>query len=58
MELHYTDGRAVKDETMTSPDYTVDGGPGDEITDVIVKSGTSVQNFTCQGEQPRPRCSR
>jgi len=48
VELHYTDGRAVNDETMTSPDYTVDGGPGDEITGVVVNSSTSVQSFTCQ----------
>jgi hypothetical protein len=52
VELHYADGRAVKDETMTSPDLAIDGGPGDEISSAIVKSGTSMQSFTCRGEQP------
>ncbi|RHW23434.1 hypothetical protein D0Z08_29870 [Nocardioides immobilis] len=48
----YLDGRAVKDETPTSPDYALDGGAGDEVTSVTVKSGTTAQAFTCQSGSP------
>lgn len=50
--VQYRDGRAVKDETPTSPDYALDGGAGDEVTSVTVKSGTTAQAFTCQSGSP------
>lgn len=50
--VQYLDGRAVKDETSTSPDYALDGGAGDEVTSVTVKSGTAAQAFTCQSGSP------
>jgi hypothetical protein len=45
--IHYADGRLVKDETITKPDYAVGGGPGGEIDSVDVKSGTTTETFTC-----------
>jgi hypothetical protein len=47
VELHYADGRVVKDETISSPDYALDGVAGGEIDFAIVKSGTTVQTFGC-----------
>ena len=47
-ELHYVDGRVVKDETINRHDHSIDGGPGAEIDFAIVKSGTTKQTFTCQ----------
>jgi hypothetical protein len=46
--LHYVDGRVVKDETINSPDYSVDGGSGDELEFVVVKSGTTTNTFNCR----------
>lgn len=59
VELHYADGRVEKDESIDSPDYSVDGGPGDEIDYyAIVKSGTTKKRFDCDnGEEPKPQCS-
>lgn len=47
VETHYADGRVVKDETITSPDYSVDGGNGDEIEFAVVKSGVTTETFNC-----------
>ena len=47
VEIHFVDGRVVKDETTTTPDFAVDGGPGDEIDSATVKSGRTTQTFTC-----------
>jgi hypothetical protein len=47
VELHYTDGRVVKDETIESPDYAIDGAAGDELDTAVVKSGTTTQTFGC-----------
>ena len=47
VELHYADGRVVKDESIDSPDYSIYGDPGDEIDSAIVKSGTTSEPFEC-----------
>jgi hypothetical protein len=47
VEINYADGRVIKDETTTSPDYAIDGNAGDEIDSVDVKSGTTIETFTC-----------
>src|SRR5688500_2183908 len=47
VEIHYADGRTVKDETVDSPDYSLDGAAGDELESASVKSGTTVQTFAC-----------
>ena len=47
VEIHYADGRVVKDETISRPDYAIDGGVGDEIEFAIVKSGTTLERFDC-----------
>lgn len=52
VELHYGDGRVAKDEAITSPDYSLDGGAGDEIALAVVKSGTTTQSFTCESGRP------
>ncbi|WP_034267315.1 choice-of-anchor P family protein [Haloechinothrix halophila] len=49
VELHYADGRVVKDEDVNSPHYEIDEGPGDEKTHVFVKSGTTTERFDCDG---------
>jgi hypothetical protein len=46
--LHYADGRVVKEETIDSPERSIDGGPGDELDSVDVKAGTTTETFTCQ----------
>lgn len=51
--VHYADGRVVKDETINSRDYSIDGGAGDEIDVLDVKSGTTKESFPCDnGESP------
>lgn len=51
--LHRADGRVVKDEAIAAPDYSIDGGVGDEIVTSVVKSGTTTKRFTCdQGSAP------
>jgi hypothetical protein len=47
IEIHYADGRVVKDESTTAPDFALDGGAGDELDFASVKSGTTRQTFTC-----------
>src|SRR5687768_8375575 len=47
VEFHYVETRVVKDETINSHDYAVDGGAGDEIDFATVKSGTTRQDFDC-----------
>lgn len=47
VEFHYLDGRVVKDETIASHDYAVDGVAGDEIESAVVKSGTTSEEFAC-----------
>lgn len=47
VEIHYEDGRVVKDESITSPDHAIDGDAGDEIAYAIVKSGTTTEQFVC-----------
>jgi hypothetical protein len=37
----------VKDESISSPDYAIDGGAGGEIVFAIVKSGTTSEQFDC-----------
>jgi hypothetical protein len=46
--IHYGDGRVVKDETTTTPDYAIDGSAGDEIDSVSVKAGTTTELFDCE----------
>jgi hypothetical protein len=45
--IRYTDGREVKDETIDSPDYAIDGGPGDEIASLTVKASVNRETFQC-----------
>jgi hypothetical protein len=47
VELHYADGRVVKDEAIESPDFAIDGAAGDEIDFVGVKSGRTTDTFNC-----------
>jgi hypothetical protein len=54
VEIHYTDGRVIKDEAVDAPDISIDGG--DEITSVIVKSGTTAHAFECANGPVAP-CS-
>ncbi len=46
VEVHFSDGTVVKDESMASPQYS--SGGGDLIGSVVVKSGTTEQTFTCE----------
>src|SRR5688572_26983756 len=57
VQLHYLDGRVVKDETIGLPAYALDDGPGDELELAIVKSGTTSTMFEC-GTQNRPPVAR
>ena len=52
VEIHYADGRVVKDESTTTPDYSIDGGLGDEIDFALVKSGTTTEQFECDSDSP------
>ena len=54
VEFHHSDGRVVKDETIDSHDYAVDGGAGDEIEFAIVKSGTTSEQFDCVQSNTAP----
>jgi hypothetical protein len=45
VQVHYGDGRVVKDESIHSPDFSIDGG--DEVEFAIVKSGRTAQRFDC-----------
>jgi hypothetical protein len=48
VELHYADGRIVKDESIVAPGYEIGGGAGDELETAIVKSGTTSRGFECR----------
>jgi hypothetical protein len=52
--IHYADGRVVKDETVGSRDFALDGAPGDEIAHVVVKSATTRQRFDCTASNAVP----
>ena len=54
VEIHYADGRGVKDETVGSPDYSLDGEAGGAIAFAIVKSGTTSERFDCAQENSPP----
>ena len=47
VEIHYADGREVKDESIRAVNFSIDGGAGDEIDFAIVKSGTTTEQFLC-----------
>jgi hypothetical protein len=47
VELHYADGRVVRDEGVGGPDYSLDGPAGDEIERVLVKAGRTKKPFSC-----------
>ena len=52
VEIHFADGTAIKDEPTASPWYSYDGGV--VITDVSIKSGTTLQTFDCTALPPDP----
>jgi len=54
VEIQYVDGRVVKDESTTTAVYAIDGGPGDEIDVVKVKSGKTTESFICAGTNGPP----
>ena len=54
VELRYADGRVVRDEAVGDPDYSIDGGTGDEISVAIVKSGTTIEQFDCEANNGPP----
>jgi hypothetical protein len=54
VELHYASGSVVKDESITSPDWAIDGGPGEEIDFAYVKSGTTTEEFACEPSNAAP----
>ena len=54
VELRYADGRVVRDEAISSPDYAIDGSVGGEIDSAVVKSGTTVEPFDCALENSPP----
>src|SRR5687768_10570666 len=47
VEIHYADGRVVKDESTRAPHFSINGGAGDEIDFAVVKSGTTTEQFLC-----------
>lgn len=53
VELRYSDGRVVRDETVDSPAYAIDGDSGDEVDAAVVKSYP-----TCLAWDPRTVWSR
>jgi hypothetical protein len=54
VDFHYVDGRLVKDESISSHDYAIDGGAGDELAFAIVKSGTTSEQFDCVQSNDAP----
>jgi hypothetical protein len=52
--IRYADGRVVKDESTTMPDYVHDGNAGDEIDFAVVKSGRTTETFTCSSPSSPP----
>ena len=57
VELHYVDGRVVRDESTATHAYAIAGGPGDELEVAVVKSGTTATLFEC-GVENRPPVAR
>src|SRR5688500_5894275 len=51
VEIHYADGRVIKDESNRTHNFSFDGSAGDEIDYAIVKSGTTNEQFPCQGDR-------
>jgi hypothetical protein len=47
-EIHYADGRVVKDESVDGQGFSLDGVATDAIASVIVKSGTTSEHFACE----------
>jgi len=54
VEIHYVSGPVIKDESISSHDYAVDGGAGDEIAFATVKSGTTSEQFDCLPSNTAP----
>jgi hypothetical protein len=54
VELHYASGSVVKDESIDSPDWAIDGGPGEEIGFANVKSGTTTEELACEPSNAAP----
>lgn len=54
VELHYASGSVVKDESINSHDWAIDGGPGEEIDFARVKSGTTIEEFACEPSNAAP----
>jgi hypothetical protein len=54
VKLYYADGRVVKHEHVNSHHYAIDGEAGDELTFARVKSGTTIQEFTCEPSNEAP----
>ena len=48
VEIHYADGRVVKDKAIDAPDFSID--TGDEIDLTIVKAGTTSEQFDCESQ--------
>lgn len=54
VKLYYADGRVVGHPHINSHHYAIDGGPGDEIDLARVRSGTTIQEFTCEASNEAP----
>ena len=47
VQIDYVSGLRVKDESISSHDYAIDGVAGEEIAVAAVKSGTTIEEFAC-----------
>jgi hypothetical protein len=54
VELHYQSGGVVRHHCIHGHDWSVDGGPGDEIDFAKVKSGTTLEEFVCEASNEAP----
>jgi hypothetical protein len=54
VELHYVDGRILKDESIGGPDFAIAGGAEDGLEFAIVKSGTTRQLVECTHANSAP----
>jgi len=54
VEIHYVSGPVIKDESINSHDYAVDGSAGEEIDFATVKSGTTIEEFGCEPSNRAP----
>ena len=54
VELHYASGRVVRRGCIHRHDWSIDGGPGDELDFTKVKSGTTIEEFTCEANDAAP----